>query len=149
MKSVTINGKEYKIEFSIEASLYEDCSGCIMDYFINAGLIDGAAQTGDTDRAVDSFKKALTSIPQRALTLFYAGLMENQPEITKERAKFLLKEYIKESGKSFSDVLNEMLKCVEEDSFFEMIGLDKMFQNQESNTKKKKEEHGENTSTEQ
>lgn len=147
MKNITINGKEYKIEYSIEASLYEDCTGCIMDYFINAGMVEGAAESGDADRATNYLKKVVTSVPNRTFTLFYAGLLEKQPDITKEEAKALLKKYVDESGKSFTDIMGDLLVIVEEDNFFEMIGLDKMFPS--SNTKKKKKEHGESTSTEQ
>ena len=149
MKTITINGNDYKIEYSIEASLYEDCAGCLMDFFINSGMAEGAAGAGDATTAVNGLKATLISIPQRTLTLFYAGLMENH-EMSKAEAKELLKQYISESGKSYLDIQNELVAIVEEDNFFDLIGLNKLFPNQESNTKpKKKKEVGENTSTEQ
>lgn len=149
MRTITIDGKDYKIEYSIEASLYEDCAGCLMELFINDGITEGSVQTGNINNAVASIRKSLAGIPMRTLTLFYAGLMENQT-ITKAEAKELLKKYLKESGKSYVDVQNELVAIVEEDCFFELIGLDKVFKTEESNTNEsEKEEPGESTSSEQ
>jgi len=44
MKTLKIGGKDYKIEYSIEASLYPACTGTIMDTFINMGVGNGAIQ---------------------------------------------------------------------------------------------------------
>lgn len=148
MKNITINGKEYKFEYSIEASLYEDCAGCLMDFFIGAGMAEGAATSGNAKDAAETLKGTLISIPQRTLTLFHAGLLENYG-FSKEESKDLLKSYIKESKKSYTEIMNELIGIVGDDNFFELIGLDKIL-TKESNTKpKKKKEAGENTSTEQ
>ena len=149
MKNITIEGKDYKFEYSIEASLYEDCAGCLMDVFIRDGITEGSLQSGNMNNAVESIKKNLSSIPSRTLTLFHAGLMENHG-LSKADAKELLKKYLKESGKSYIEVQNELIAIVEEDNFFELIGLDKVFKTQESNTKENEnEELGESTSMEQ
>ena len=120
-----------------------------MDVFIRDGITEGSLQSGNVNNAVESIKKNLSNIPLRTLTLFYAGLMENHG-LSKADAKELLKKYLKESGKSYIDVQNELIAIVEEDNFFELIGLDKVFKTQESNTKENKnEELGESTSTKQ
>ena len=149
MRTITIEGIDYKIEYSIEASLYEDCAGCLMDAFINEGLVTGSAKNGNYKDAAEGFKSTLAGIPQRTLTLFYAGLMENH-DLSKNAAKEILKKYIKESGKSYLEIQNELVEIVEEDNFFELIGLDKVFKTMESNTNENENEKvGKNTSTEQ
>lgn len=151
MKSIKINGNIYKIEYSIEASLYEECSECVMDFFVKMGMADGAAEIGDNEGAVNNIVKTITGIPVKTLTLFYAGLLEHHSDTirSKDEAKTLLKDYLKESGKSFVDVFKELTDIVNEDNFFEMIGLNQMFQTESNTEPKKKKKGGENTSTEQ
>lgn len=147
MKTITINGTDYKFEYSIEASLYEDCCGCIMDLFVGEGMAKGAAETGDLDRAWNELKKSITGNPKTALTLFYAGLLENHG-LSKDEAKELYKAYVKESGKSIIEITNELMAIVDEDNFFGLLGLDKAFQTESNTKKEKKDKPGKNTSTE-
>ena len=57
---------------------------------------------------------------------------------------------IKESGKSFSDVLGELMEIMTEDNFFDLIGLNQMFQTTKRGRKKKENtEVGESTSNEE
>lgn len=132
MKTITINKQDYKFEFTIEASLYPECTETIMSSFVSAGMAQNLAEKEDGRSAVDELLKTMANIPQKTLTLFYSGLLENH-NLSKEEAKELLKEYLKESGKSFTDVLQEMMSILDEDNFFDLIGLNKMFQpNEES-----------------
>lgn len=152
MRNIAINGRTYTFEYSIEASLYEDCCGCIMDLFVGEGLAKGEAEAGNIKGAWAELKKSITDISKRALTLFYAGLMENHGDEIKdeEDAKALLKLYLAESGKNMLDVANELMEIVDEDNFFGLLGLDKVFQTESNTTKKStKEKPGKNTSTEQ
>lgn len=154
MRTIKINGTNYKFEYSIEASLYEDCCGCIMDLFVGRGMAEGAAEAGDVNTAWNELKKSITGNPQTALTLFYAGLLENHGEeiISRDDVKPLFKQYIKESGKSIIEITNELMEIVDEDNFFGLLGLDKMLQpeaQKESNTKETKgKKPGKSTSTE-
>lgn len=148
MKRITIGGKEYTIKFSVEASLYNDCTKTVLNSFVKAGKIEG---TKDADEAINSLLDTLSDVPQRALTLFYAGLMENHGKrgdksiLSIEDAKEVLTDYIYESrdeegkfGKTFSTVLGEMIEIMEEDNFFGMIGLDKMLTKTEDSEPKKR-----------
>lgn len=132
MKRITINKKEYTFEFSIEASLYDDCTKSVMDIFVKGGMMQGAAETNDVEGALDNLLDMIVNIPQKALTLFYAGLLEHHgPEgdgsiQSKSDAKKVLTAYIKEENKSFRDIFSEMMEQMAEDSFFDLIGLDKM-----------------------
>ena len=71
------------------------------------------------------------------VSLFHAGLLENH-DLSEKESKELLKAYLKESKKSYSEVLGELMTIVNEDNFFELIGVDKMFAPNEQ-----KEESGE------
>ena len=44
MKKITIGKKEYTFEFTIEASLYDDCTKSVMDNFVKAGMAKGALE---------------------------------------------------------------------------------------------------------
>lgn len=149
MKKITINKKEYTFEFSIEASLYDECTKSVMDMFIKSGMAQGAAENNDVDSAMDNLLETIANLPQKALTLFYAGLLEHHG--TEEGdgsiksmsdAKRLLATYVKEKNKSFRDVLGEMMDLMVKDSFFELIGLNQIT----ADLEKDSEEPGKNTS---
>ena len=132
MKRITINKKEYSLEFTIEASLYDDCTRSVMDMFVKGGMIQGAAEDNNAEDALENLIDTISNLPQKALTLFYAGLLEHHgPEGDGSiqgmtDAKKLLATYLKESEKSFRDVLGDMMQLMADDHFFELIGLDKM-----------------------
>ena len=137
MKAIKINGKEYKIEYSIEASLYSKCMENIMDSLIGVGVFQGKAQLEDVEGMINELKKTVSNVPAKVLVLFHAGLLENH-DLSEKESKELLKAYLKESKKSYSEVLGELMTIVNEDNFFELIGVDKMFAPNEQ-----KEESGE------
>ena len=132
MKKITINNKEYTIEFTIEASLYDECTKSVMDMFVKGGMIQGAAESNDKEGAIDGLIDTIANLPQKALTLFYAGLLEHHSSEGDgsiqgiNDAKKVLVAYLKENKKSFRDVLEEMMEQMANDNFFELIGLDKM-----------------------
>lgn len=149
MKKITINKKEYKFEFSIEASLYDECTKSVMDMFVKGGMVQGAAESNDAEGAMENLLETIANLPQKALTLFYAGLLEHHGteegdgSITSMAdAKKLLAIYLKEKKKSFRDVLSEMMELMVEDSFFDLIGLSQMATELEADST----ETGKNTS---
>lgn len=151
MKTITIGGKDYKVEYSIEASLYPDLTGALMDSLISIGVGKGAAESNDTTTVFETMKSTVSNMPVKALTLFHAGLLEHH-DLSFDESKELFKQYIKESKKSAYDVFSELMTEVNNDNFFEMIGLDEMFPTDEKKkTRKSKNstEVGENTSTEE
>lgn len=152
MKRLTINNKEYTFEFSIEASLYDECTKSVMDTFIKGGMAQGAAEANDAESAVGNLLDTIANIPQKALTLFYAGLLEHHGENGDGSvrsiidAKKLIATYLKESKKSFRDVLSEMMQLMVDDSFFELIGLDQITAETKPETEKPTKKAGKNTS---
>lgn len=149
MKKITINKKEYKFEFSIEASLYDECTKSVMDMFVKGGMIQGAAESNDAEGAMENLMDTIANLPQKALTLFYAGLLEHHGTdegdgsvTSMADAKKLLATYLKEKKKSFRDVLSEMMELMVDDSFFDLIGLSQMATELEADST----EPGKNTS---
>lgn len=148
MKTLKIGGKDYTVEYSIEASLYPACTETIMDTFINMGVGNGAVENNDAMTVIDTIKKTVSNIPKKALVLFHAGLLENHG-LSENESKELLKEYLRESKKTFRDVLEELMGVVNEDNFFDLVGLNQIFPTEETENqpKKRNTKGGENTST--
>ena len=112
-KVLNISGKDYKVEFSVEASLYGECTEKVINLKANF--------------------KGISDITKVALSMFYAGLMEHHgteegdgevPD--KKTAKILLKSYIKENNGNFWSVMEMLLDQMGEDGFFKLIGLEEM-----------------------
>lgn len=130
MKTIKIGEKEYKFEFSIEASLFNDCTERLTTFIANIGEAQSKA---DIKRIVSS----ISDIPQTALAMFYAGLLEHHGEdgdgsvMTKKDAKRLIKQYFAENkdtgNDDFYSVLTLMIECMGDDGFFKRVGLEKMF----------------------
>lgn len=138
MKRITINNKDYTIEFSIEATMYNECIEDIMDMIIAAGKMqDNVGNIKEDDEKsvsniIDTFKNSVAEIPKRALNMFYGGLLEHHGSNGDRTvnsvadAKVLLATYVKESNLSLYEVLNDMVEQMAEDHFFDMIGVEKM-----------------------
>ena len=95
-KLLKIGGEDYKLEYTIEASLYADCVSSL------TGLMTDIEMAG-TSNDIKKVLSGISNIPNTALTLFYAGLMEAHgthpdgdgrvPDI--QAAKLLIAKYIK------------------------------------------------------
>lgn len=135
MKRITIDGKEYTFEFTIEATLYDECTIKAMESFVDAGAAQADANDNDVKGAMMHVIGSMAGAPHRALTFFYAGLLEHHGSNgdgsvpSKEAAKALVVKYMKEYQKSWYDVLKEMTDLMAEDSFFDLIGLNEMMDN--------------------
>ena len=153
MRKLTINNKEYTFKFSIEASLYNECTESVMNMLMSVGDAHGEAASIDgedadaKDRLMSVMRKTVSTIaniPQTALTLFYAGLMEQHGasgdgSVTSIlEAKDLLAEYLRESEGNFYDVMNLMIECMGEDHFFDLTGLSKVLSKLEVGGEEKK-----------
>lgn len=134
MKIIKIGNKEYKFEFTIEASLYGECTEALTAFLTNVGTARGKLK---------EVLKSISDIPQTALTLFYAGLLEHHGEdgdgtvTTKKDAKRLIKQYFEDKKDTdeadFYAIMALMIEVMEEDGFFKRTGLEKVL---EAGTKK-------------
>lgn len=139
-KVLQIGGKDYKLEYSIEASLYAACTSSL------TGLMTEIQIAGE-DKNVKKVVSELSNIPHTTLTIFYAGLMEHHgvhpdgdgsvPDI--QTAKRLIAQYLKEhTDDDTGNFFGIMQMCIEqmgEDGFFKLTGLEGMM-NQFSQTAK-------------
>lgn len=123
MRTIKIGNKEYTIEYSIEASLYADCTEKVTHMFKN---ISGAG----SKEGIENFIKAMSDVPQTTLSMFHAGLLENEKDWDMSKTKAVVKQYLsehKEDGTgNFYSLMEILIEEMEKDGFFELIGLDKM-----------------------
>ena len=142
MKRITIDNKEYTIEYSIEATLHNEAVETVMDMMLASSMVEtelensNASDKEKVEMLADAFKKNISNMPQKALTLFYTGLIEHHGScgdgsvLCETDAKKLLTLYIKENNDvTLYDILTDMVNQMAEDHFFDMIGVEKMVSN--------------------
>lgn len=153
MKKITIGEKEYTFKFSVGASLYNECTEAILDSLISGGKVQGYAQVNDYDSAINNLVTSISDIPKKALTLFYAGLIEyhgtgrNGDGTVKsiEDAQEILVEYIGENigedGKAkvtMASVFRQMMDIIGDDNFFEIAGINETLEQMMASIPKRK-----------
>ena len=117
-----INGKNYRLEYTVEAALCDECVERTMNLFMELG-------EAENEKDVKKVVSAMTDIPRTALYLFYGGLLENHSDEIKGvgDAKKLISIYFNENkGKddaNFYGLLEMCLTQMKEDGFFNQIGL--------------------------
>lgn len=129
MKVISIDGIGYVIEYSIEASLYNECTEKV------AGLMADLSTAEDRED-VKSVISSIADVPQTTLSMFYAGLLEHHGRdgdgtvLNKGDAKKLLRTYINEHKDddqgNFYGVMNILIEAMVDDGFFKLIGLESM-----------------------
>lgn len=141
-----IGGKDYMLEYSIEASLYSECIENLIDFFKNTAsnenlneLTRGLSDKERKDIALESIQnsiKGISNIANVALKSFYAGLMKHHGRrgdrtvLSIDDAMDLMEEYFsdhKEDGTDNPyDLLSLCMKQMDEDGFFKKTGLEKL-----------------------
>ena len=139
MREISINGNDYKLEFSFEAAERKDFVSLMFRLVSGASLLDGAADM-ENPTAKDMINGAVNmvaDIPHICKIGFFVGLLENNP-VSEDEAKTLMRSYMKEHGIGYADLYEELRACMEEDGFFKLSGIEKMLANmQESQTPRK------------
>lgn len=129
-KAIKIGEKEYHLEYSIEASLYADCISSL------TGLM-ADMESAENDKDIKKMLSGMSNIPQTSLTLFYAGLLEEHGTQTGDgtvpdlsAAKRLIAQYMKEHKDddtgNFYGVMQICIEQMNEDGFFNLLGLNAM-----------------------
>lgn len=130
-KVLNISGQDYKLEYSIEASLYADCVSSLANFMIDI-------ESAENENDIKKILTGISNVPQTALTLFYAGLMEAHgthpdgdgkvPDI--HTAKRLIAQYMKEHKEdgtgNFYEIMQMCIEQMEADGFFSLTGLTAM-----------------------
>lgn len=136
-KILNIGNKEYKLEYSLEASLYPESTERLLEFMSGTDLEDESGK-------IKSIIKSMSNVPQTTLHMFYAGLLEHHGNTENgdgtvtslSDAKALLKQYIAENKSNFYSVMEMILEQMGEDGFLELIGLNEMLQTEEETPKK-------------
>lgn len=128
MLNLKIGNKEYHIEFTVEASLYNECTQKVTDLMLELTVAG--------NKSIKDTIKSMTNIPQTTLTMFYAGLLEHHGEegdksvMSESDAKALVKQYLKEHKEdetgNFYAIMEMLIAQMGEDGFFKQIGLEQM-----------------------
>lgn len=135
-KIININKKDYKLEYSLEASLYPESTEKLLEFI--------SLDAENDKNKIKSIIKGMSNVPQTTLHMFYAGLLEHHGTgsdgdgtVTSiEDAKTLLKQYISENKTSFYTVMEMIIEQMGEDGFLDLIGLNDMIQTEEEEPKK-------------
>lgn len=129
MKTITVDGKEYKLEFGFDAVEVGDLVQKMFE--VKSGVyVARSAQEGNNIAVamIDGTSEMLATIPKICVLAIYAGCLEHN-QVSMDEAKTLLKKYMKQEKKSFTDVYNDVVyPCMEDDGFFLMSGIDKMIE---------------------
>ena len=134
MKKITINGKEYTLEYSFDAAEDRDCVQAMFKILSGAYVarravvVDKNDSIGAGSAIIDGMSDQVTEIPHVVNVAFSAGLLENHEGITKEESKKLLRTYMKETKTSYMGMYELIRDCMEEDGFFDLSGLTEMIQ---------------------
>ena len=124
-KLLNIDGREFKLEFSIEASLRNECIEKI------TGMMASLASADDRNELKETLK-GLSNIPNVALECFYSGLLEHHGYsgdgrvTTINDAKQLVVKLFRDETSdvdNWNDVLTLCVEQMSEDGFFELVGL--------------------------
>lgn len=143
-KVLNIGGQDYKLEFSIEASLYADCVSELTNILTDVGI-------AGIQKDVKMIISGISNVPKATLSMFYAGLMEAHgthpdgdgkvPDIN--TAKKLITQYIKEHSEdglgNFYNIMQMLIAQMEEDGFFKLIGLETLTEKMMDASKKPKD----------
>lgn len=135
-KTLKIGGKDYKIEYTMEAALCNECVEETTNLLVEMG-------TASSENNIKHILKNMADMPHVTLTMFYAGLLEYHSDTVKAiaDAKALLKQYMAENKDSdtgnFYGIMGILLNQMAEDGFFKQIGLEQMAKSIETEKKAK------------
>ena len=65
-----VSGVPYRIEYTIEAALYEECIETVTNFMIGMGEASG-------EKDIKMLIKNMANVPSLTITLLYAGLLEH------------------------------------------------------------------------
>ena len=144
-KILPIGGKDYKLEYTVEASLYSDCitelreflgktSGAVVESEITENMNDEQKATVRS-QLLKNVLSGMDNLPKTAITIFYAGLLEHHGEdgdrsvLSMKDAKNLVRQYFEDHAEDGTDNFYDLLLiCMEQigaDGFFKRTGMEK------------------------
>ena len=151
-KVLTIGGKDYRLEYNVEASLYKDGVDRLINFLSGAFGASGEDELtkglSDEDKTkvrielMQNLRSEVINLPDTALTLFYAGLLEyhgldgDGSILHKVDAKKLVKQLFAEQPEGgitdFASLLELCMNQMGEDGFFKRTGLERIAEQSEA-----------------
>ena len=128
--NITVNGKEYILEYTFEAAECHECIDAAMDIF--GGMMTAKIDSKHSEEMqVRDFLMSLSDLPRMAMDMFYAGLLENHgtgPDgdgtiTSRADARCLYKQFCKENPEderatSYYALCTSIAEQMEKDGFF-------------------------------
>lgn len=152
MKTITVDNKDYKLEFTFDAAECRDLIQKMFNLRSGAYIVKNAKasdlENGNYENVatvgsiIDGTSEMAAEIPHVCIIAFYAGLLENNP-LSKEDAKALMKAYMKENKLSFRALYDELNEIMESDGFFDLSGLTEMLRQMNSEEEEETSENKE------
>ena len=129
-KVLKIGDRDYKLEYTIEASLYDEGIDTTLKFISAAGMpkeedlekYTPEQQIEIRKQVVDNIMKSMTNLPKTAMDLFYMGLLEYHGS-----GKYA--DHTEDGTGTFYDILSMCLDQMAEDGFFKRTGLEKLMSN--------------------
>lgn len=147
MKIITVNDIEYKLEYDFAAAEDRAVVAQMFDMLSMAPVFKNVDNPDELEngeagnamlRAIIEGQVEMTGkIPSVAMEAFYAGLLEHHENISKKESRDILKQYMKDNDYSFQDVFNELTKCMEDDGFFKLTGIEEKIESMSNATQEK------------
>lgn len=127
--NITVNGKEYILEYTFEAAECHECIDAAMDIF--GGMMTAKIDSKHSEEMqVRDFLMSLSDLPRMAMDMFYAGLLENHgtgPDgdgtiTSRADARCLYKQFCKENPEderatSYYALCTSIAEQMEKDGF--------------------------------
>lgn len=140
MKTITVNGKELKLEYSFEAAENRDIVQKMFQFvsgsFVYKRLTSPeASEVEEIFAAFDGSAEMLSEFPHVCRLAFYVGLLENNP-VSEAEAKELMKQYMKDNKLSFFKLYEEIKGIMEDDGFFVLSGIEDMLEKMNESAEK-------------
>ena len=138
-KTIKIGTNDYKLEYSIEASLYSDCIDKVSGMLVNVVM-------GQSEKDLKPIISAMSDVPNTAITVFYAGLLEHHGAegdgtvLNRDAAKRLAVVLLKDDSndiKNWYDLLVLCMNQMGDDGFFDLVGMNEMLQTEAESPKRK------------
>lgn len=133
MKTISIDGKEYVLEYSFAAAEHKGTVQKMFNVMSGAYLVKDMNMDKEDDDSgnaisvmINGVSEMVADVPHIVKTVFYSGLLENQSDITEDDAYQLMKQYMRENKISFNKLFEDIKECMEDDGFFDLSGLNEM-----------------------